>query len=365
MAAEQTSGADLATIVVKRTPFTAAEVRAFTRSIPGVRNHVPIYAPGAKLADTGVPGDTLVRRLAASSDAEVDQIVSDSSSKIDAITDDSPFFWHFNSFRDVLSDITTPIPALDPEDSIGERVLLLLLAVSIVYAAVFLLLPFLSVREQWRALPVKGTSALYFACLGLGFMFFEITMIQRLVRFLGYPSYSLTVTLASILVFSGIGALLSRRLVSRARVALPAVLGALALLTIFYAAGLDPATDALLSSGLPCESRSRSSCSPRSGSASACSCHSASAWSGELTDHGEEYVAWSWAVNGFFSVIGSVLTTMLSMTYGFQAVQFAALGIYCVAVLLFLRLHRAAERTEPDVRVEDSRVPALGASAPT
>ncbi len=27
-----------------------------------------------------------------------------------------------------------------------------------------------------------------------------------------------------------------------------------------------------------------------------------------LTDHGEEYVAWGWAVNGFASVIGSVLT---------------------------------------------------------
>ena len=44
---------------------------------------------------------------------------------------------------------------------------------------------------------------MYFGALGLGFMFFEITMIQRLVRFLGYPTYSLTVTLASILVFSG------------------------------------------------------------------------------------------------------------------------------------------------------------------
>ena len=31
-------------------------------------------------------------------------------------------------------------------------------------------------------------------------------------------------------------------------------------------------------------------------------------------NHGEEYVAWAWAVNGFFSVIGSVLTTILSMT---------------------------------------------------
>ena len=29
-------------------------------------------------------------------------------------------------------------------------------------------------------------------------------------------------------------------------------------------------------------------------------------------------VAWCWAVNGFFSVIGSTSTTMLSMTFGFD-----------------------------------------------
>jgi hypothetical protein len=57
-----------------------------------------------------------------------------------------------------------------------------------------------------------------------------------------------------------------------------------------------------------------------------------------LTEHGEEYVAWGWAVNGFFSVIGSVLTTILSMAIGFRLVQFAALGAYAIAVVAFTRL---------------------------
>ena len=119
----------------------------------------------------------------------------------------------------VLGDIFTPLDTEDPEDVIGERVLLLLLAIAVVYAAVFLLLPFVTVRRTWRALAAKGTSGVYFAALGLGFMFFEITMIQRLVLFLGYPTYSLTVTLASILVFTGIGALASRRLAELAALA--------------------------------------------------------------------------------------------------------------------------------------------------
>jgi hypothetical protein len=49
-------------------------------------------------------------------------------------------------------------------------------------------------------------------------------------------------------------------------------------------------------------------------------------------------------VNGFFSVIGAVLTTILSMTFGFRAVQLAALAVYAVAVLAFLALRRSAAR---------------------
>jgi predicted MFS family arabinose efflux permease len=63
-----------------------------------------------------------------------------------------------------------------------------------------------------------------------------------------------------------------------------------------------------------------------------------------LTDHGDAYAAWGWAINGFFSVIGAVLTTILSMSFGFRAVQLAALAIYAVAVLAFLALRGAVER---------------------
>jgi hypothetical protein len=66
-----------------------------------------------------------------------------------------------------------------------------------------------------------------------------------------------------------------------------------------------------------------------------------------LTDHNEEYVAWAWAVNGFFSVVGSVLTTILSMAVGFRVVQFAALLVYAVAAIAFSRLPSESRRTEP------------------
>jgi hypothetical protein len=60
-----------------------------------------------------------------------------------------------------------------------------------------------------------------------------------------------------------------------------------------------------------------------------------------LSEHADEYVAWSWAINGFFSVIGSVLTTILAMTFGFRLVQSFGVVVYAVAAFALARLARA------------------------
>ena len=52
-----------------------------------------------------------------------------------------------------------------------------------------------------------------------------------------------------------------------------------------------------------------------------------------LTEFPREYVAWGWAVNGFASVVGAVLTTILAMTCGFQIVLLLALVVYLVALV--------------------------------
>jgi hypothetical protein len=50
-------------------------------------------------------------------------------------------------------------------------------------------------------------------------------------------------------------------------------------------------------------------------------------------------------VNGFFSVLGSVLTTILSMSYGFRTVLVLALATYAVAILVLRRIPSRASRT--------------------
>ena len=69
---------------------------------------------------------------------------------------------------------------------------------------------------------------------------------------------------------------------------------------------------------------------------------------GGMTNHADEYVAWAWAINGVFSVIGSVLTTILSMSFGFRAVQLLALVLYLVAGATLWRLRTLHDRTGRD-----------------
>src|SRR4029453_2095353 len=152
--------------------------------------------------------------------------------------------------------------------------------------------------------------------------------------FPGYPTYSLTVTLMSILIFTGIGALLSERWKARPRRVLPWLAGVIVALTAFYLWVLPPLTDALL--GLPLAARvpiafavlaplglCLGTFMPLGLGAVA-----------QLTDHKSEYVAWGWAVNGFASVIGAVLSTMLAMSFGFRTVLVVAMVIYLVALLI-------------------------------
>ncbi len=331
----------LSTILVKESPFTPDEVDRFTAQIDDVTGSTLRYAPGAP----GV-GDEPVNELLRTPTDELDSWYDSYPYDVRPITDDGPFFWHFATFGDVISNVTDPVDETDFEDAFGERVLLLLLLVAAAFAAVFLLLPFVAIRDIWSALPRKGRSALYFASLGLGFIFFEITLIQRLTLFLGYPTYSLTVTLASILIFTGVGALLSGRYQDRPRRVLPVLLGAIVVLTVFYQFALPPLTDSLQS--LPLLARVPIAflvLAPLGICLGTFMPLGLGAVS-RLTEFSREYVAWGWAVNGFASVIGAVLTTMLAMTFGFRVVLFVALVFYLVALAALRGLLRV-----PDVRV--------------
>jgi hypothetical protein len=326
--------ASLSTVLVKRTPFTEEEIASFVGQGADIEGAQLRYAPGEEPIDNPV---TNVLTLPAD---EQQTYLENYPYEVDAITDDGPFFWHFVGFGDVIRNYGDPIDRFDPEDSIGERVILLLLALATILAAVFLLLPFVTMRKVWRELPRKGTSAVYFSALGLGFMFFEITLIQRLILFLGYPTYSLTVTLASLLIFTGIGALASARFKTRIDQATKVLAPLVVVLALSYLFLLPVLTDALLTTPIGLRILVAFVVLAPLGVMLGMFMPLGLGAVSRLTSHGEEYVAWSWAVNGFASVIGSVLTTIVAMIVGFNVVLAMSMVVYLVAVVALRRLSR-------------------------
>jgi spermidine synthase len=328
----QAADLSLSTTLMKRTAFSADELDRIAGKQDDIPGTAVRYLPGRPADDPSAPVNTVITDGPGS--------LRGYPHDVGAITDDRPFFWHFTPYASVAGDLLNPVSDIDVEVGIGERVMLLLLAIAIVLAALFLLAPFVWVRDTWRVLPDKAITAPIFGILGLAFIAFEITMIQRFSLFLGYPTYSLTVTLMALLLFTGIGAFVSPRWHANTRRLLRVLGTTIVILGVFYALATPSLMDAL--QAWPTIIKAFvvvCLCAPL-GFCLGMFMPLAITLVAARTEHRTEYVAWGWAINGFFSVIGSILTTIVSMAYGFRAVLFSAVGLYLVAVVLLGVLSR-------------------------
>jgi hypothetical protein len=164
-------------------------------------------------------------------------------------------------------------------------------------------------------------------------------MIQMLTLFLGYPSYSLSVTLFGLLMASGLGSLASGAYRGRRDRALIVLLAVLLALMLFYRFGLDVLVQRFAGAALPVR------CvlailliAPLGLCLGAFMPLGLATVAGVAGDHRDEFIAWAWAVNGFFSVISSIASTILAMTVGFKLLLLIAVGVYVVGVAALRRV---------------------------
>jgi hypothetical protein len=128
-------------------------------------------------------------------------------------TDERPFF--FNQLR--ITDPLAMIEALNATSGVikgnlaATLTLVIIILLSLILVVLTIILPAVpSARQVSTRLIGIGTA--YFLLIGLGFMFVEIGVIQRLSLFLGHPVYGLAVGLFGIIAATGIGSLVSDRL---------------------------------------------------------------------------------------------------------------------------------------------------------
>ena len=215
----------LATIIVGVAPLGASDLSKLhetTRELGFTELISPDRDPGP-----GPLGDVLSAR----NDSDFAQLTKRYHLDLSAPTDDRPFF--FNQL--VLTDLVSVARArLSPEgvlhgNYLAGTTIVVIVALSLALVLATTIVPSLpSLRQTSTGLAALGT--IYFALIGLGFMFVEIGIIQRVSIFLGHPVYGLAIGLFSMILSTGIGSLLSER----ARLDTPGRLLVWATLLVFF-----------------------------------------------------------------------------------------------------------------------------------
>ena len=95
----------------------------------------------------------------------------------------------------------------------------------------------------WRSIfsrnPGKLRTIVYFACLGAGYIMVEVGLIAKFMPVLGDAIVSASVLITGMLVFSGLGSLVSERHLDRAREVMPRIFLAIGALLVGYGLALD------------------------------------------------------------------------------------------------------------------------------
>lgn len=342
----------VAGFLLKKSEFLPGEVGEIRKALTAAAGaDAPtlkiLYAPDEKQPDS------LYSRIVNA--ADFGGVLKTTDSQLEAATDDKPFFnqhtrWsriRWSTMVDLFSQQQPRDARLALEDRpIAEVTLLILLVQAVVVAGLCILLP-LAVLDR-RGLQTGGRWSwlAYFAALGLGFIMVEIALLQRFLLFLGQPIYTYAVVLAGLLIFTGIGSYVAGKWTMELTQALrSALLGALIVvllmafitpllfrlclgfslpLRIVIALLLVAPLGFLLGMPFPLGLRMAMQRSSALGS-------------------------WAWGVNGFFTVIGTVLALMLGMMIGFRAVLFFACVCYLAGLFAISRVSRFGAQAEAAV----------------
>jgi hypothetical protein len=265
--------------------------------------------------------DPTFARLASGKDLE--SFVSSFPLNISPPTDDSPFFFNLGRLRDAFSWGHQPQILAGPHFR-AIFVLGALLETVTVLTVLFILVPFVR-RSRRETLPGAFPYLIFFAAIGVGFMLIEVSQMQRLIVFLGHPTYGLSVVLFVLLLSSGLGSFSthSRRALG---LKVPAIARLLLLLAVMLVFGLmmPRAIHAFQASTTPQRiAVAAGMLFPLGlvlGMAFPLGLKLASSQSPALTP-------WLWGINGATSVVGSVLAMAIALGSGISVTYWA--GFFC------------------------------------
>ncbi|MDK2809470.1 MAG: hypothetical protein PWR27_179 [Petroclostridium sp.] len=282
-------------VIIKNTPFTQEQSKELAQK--AVENgNIPLFTP--HIYEQGPLGHIKEEHISMA------EYLTGFSYNVTPATDDSPYFYNFTK---------------------GISPILLFILSAVIVGGMVLFIPYVAQHGASRP-------ALYFSGLGAGFMLIEIPLIQKFILYLGHPVLAFTYVLAALLIGCGLGAFMSSsKLFNRTikNVYMPPVLIVIInMILIGILGGVFKNTSdwslvnrILISSiivmiqgffmGMPF---------PRGLKL--------------LSESGRsDIIPVMWGINGVMSVVGSVLSIILSMEFGFNGALIAG-GIAYILVSL-------------------------------
>ena len=325
---------NLATLIVSRTPFEAAELKTLTATVDRLR-FTTVMRPQAP------PAPQVLKAIL---EARTPQTLANLSTvyhlDLSPAYDDRPFF--FEQLR--ITDPKALLNAIRSKDGVvrgnlkAASTLGTIIVLSLALVFVTILLPSLpSLRHVEPRTAMLGSA--YFLLIGLGFMFVEIGLIQRISVYLGHPIYGLAIGLFSIIVSTGLGSLFASRISLLSGRRLLAWVGLLSIYLAVLPYWLPVLIDIFASAALPTRAMvSLVAIVP----------------SGMLMGFGfptgmqiinridPSPTPWFWAVNGAAGVLASGLAVVFSIEFSISATLWCGAASYFflgpIAVMLSSRL---------------------------
>jgi hypothetical protein len=328
---------DTMTMLIKKLPFSDREVRDIKRFVKE-RGFDFIFYPGIREEDTGIYIRTTDKEYFRGFKSIIDpeerkQFIDDYLFDIRPVHDENPFFHYYLKIKNIKGIYNL----------MGKKWLYFIeegyltpfvLIITLLLSTFMILLPvsFKTGFERFKPFELLPP-LLYFSMLGLGFMFVEVTLIQKYILILENPVYSFSLVLTTILISSGTGSMLSSRFKSLQG---PIILLLLSYMILIYSfiqpvlfgmiIPLSPFTAKIpiillsiipygLLMGVPFPMGIRL-----------------------LGQKKPALIPWAWAINAFLSVIAPVITIMIATTTGFRSILYLASAAYIIAYASLKRL---------------------------
>jgi hypothetical protein len=221
---------------------------------------------------------------------------------------------------------------LIPREELGLLINVAVLVQALILAVAILGLPLIRWRSNRPRTDAIVKAMLYFAGLGLGFLFLEIFLIEKASYFFSDRTYAFAVVLAAMLIFSGLGSYYAGRYLAHPLRGLKLACAVIFAWGAVAWLALDPLLAALLAAPMAVKILMlliiTAPVSIALGVPFPLGLYL-------FRGNRSHFLPWAWSLNGAFSVIATPLANLLALTLGYKIVLLLSLVLYAVVLATY------------------------------